>query len=146
MHDEFDNAAFHEELSRRDPLIAAYIPPSDQKRMARAWEVIEATGVSMAEWGRRHADTHPPGRFTRIVVSTPRETPHARCDDRFEEMVTNEAVDEVWSLLARAVSPSHPVMKTVGVRELERHLDGETSFDETVARGSARRAATPSAR
>ena len=133
--DELGNAAFHEELSRRDPLMAARIPPSDRQRMARAWEVVEATGVSLAEWRRRHADARPPGRFAGIVVSAPRETLYARCDDRFEEMVANGAVDEARSLLARAISPSHPVMKAVGVRELARHLDGETSLDEAVAAG-----------
>ena len=133
--DELGNVAFHEELSRRDPLMAARVPPSDRQRMARAWEVIEATGISLAEWRRRHADARPPGRFARIVVSAPRETLYARCDDRFEKMVADGAVDEARSLLARAVSPSHPVMKAVGVRELARHLRGETTLDEAVAAG-----------
>ena len=133
--DELGNVPFHEELSRRDPLMAARIPPSDRQRMVRAWEVVEATGVSLAEWRRRHTDTRAPGRFAGIVVSAPRETLYARCDDRFEKAVASGAVDEVQDLLVRAVPASHPVMKAVGVRELARHLDGEASLDEAVAAG-----------
>src|SRR5262249_13602210 len=35
--------AFHAELVRRDPGMAARVRPSDSQRMVRAWEVMEAT-------------------------------------------------------------------------------------------------------
>ena len=133
--DQLGNIPFHEELSRKDPLMAERIRPSDRWRMVRAWEVIEATGISLAEWQRRQTGTHCPGRFAKIVLSVPRETLYARCDGRFEEMVTSGAVDEVRDLLARAVPASHPVMKAVGVRELARCLSGEDTLDVAVAAG-----------
>lgn len=133
--DQLGNVPFHEELSRKDPLMAERIRPSDRRRMVRAWEVIEATGISLVEWQRRHTGTHCPGRFAKIVLSVPRETLYARCDGRFEEMATSGAVDEVRGLLAQAVPASHPVMKAVGVRELARYLSGEDTLDGAVAAG-----------
>src|SRR5215467_10745088 len=43
-------AALHEELSRRDPVAAARLRPADRTRVARALEVVEATGRSIVEW------------------------------------------------------------------------------------------------
>ena len=40
----FGPVALHEELSRRDPVGAAQLRPADRTRIARALEVVEATG------------------------------------------------------------------------------------------------------
>ena len=42
--------ALHGELAARDPGMAANLRSSDPQRIARALEVIDATGVSLAEW------------------------------------------------------------------------------------------------
>jgi len=49
-HQELDNPAFHEELAKRDPEMAARFHPFHTARLLRAWEVLEATGKSLAEW------------------------------------------------------------------------------------------------
>src|SRR5262252_1404293 len=43
-------AALHAELSRRDPVAAARLRPTDRTRVTRALEVVEATGRSIVEW------------------------------------------------------------------------------------------------
>src|SRR5207253_6204891 len=45
-------AALHTELVRRDPQMAARLKPGDRLRIARALEVLEATGRSLADWHR----------------------------------------------------------------------------------------------
>ena len=50
-------AALHAELARRDPAAAARLKPGDRARVARALEVIEATGRSLSDW---HGDGLPP--------------------------------------------------------------------------------------
>ena len=42
--------ALHAALAERDPLMASRLSPSDPQRIVRALEVIDATGVSLAEW------------------------------------------------------------------------------------------------
>ena len=136
------NSRFHEELSDRDPVMASRVRPSDQQRMLRAWEVIEATGVSMADWQNRQIrppfppdNVAQPSRFVKILLMQPRESLYHRCDLRFERMIAEGAVDEVRALLSLAVPASHPIMKAVGVREIARHLDGEIPLDVAVAAG-----------
>ena len=41
---------FHALLAERDPVMAARLAPGDGQRVVRAYEVIESTGVSLAEW------------------------------------------------------------------------------------------------
>ena len=44
------NTAFHARLAERDPAMAARLDAGNSQRLARAWEVIAATGRSLAEW------------------------------------------------------------------------------------------------
>lgn len=140
--DQLGNDRFHGELSVRDPVMASRVRPSDQQRMLRAWEVVEATGVSLADWQSRQTrpqfppdDVARPSQFARVLLSQPRELLYRRCDLRFEHMIAEGAVDEVRALLALAVPASHPIMKAVGVREIVRYLDGEIQLDVAVAAG-----------
>ncbi len=47
----------YRKLALLDPAMAMRLRPSDPQRVVRALEVIEATGVSLAEW---HGGKHPP--------------------------------------------------------------------------------------
>ena len=139
---ELGNSRFHEELSARDPAMASRIRPSDQQRMLRAWEVVETTGVSLADWQNRQTRPQvPPGnlalpsQFAKILLSQPRESLYQRCDLRFDRMIAAGVVEEVRTLLSLEVPASHPIMKAVGVREIARHLAGEITLDMAVAAG-----------
>ena len=44
------NVEFHAELAARDPVMAARLDAADGQRAMRAWEVLEATGRSLAQW------------------------------------------------------------------------------------------------
>jgi tRNA dimethylallyltransferase len=56
-------------------------------------------------------------------------------------MLAGGALEEVRALLARGLGPNLPVMKAVGVRELERHLAGELTLEAAadLARQETRR-------
>ena len=49
--------ALHAELAQRDPVSAERLKPRDRTRIARALEVVEATGRSLTDW---HRDGLPP--------------------------------------------------------------------------------------
>ncbi|GAB4232262.1 MAG: tRNA (adenosine(37)-N6)-dimethylallyltransferase MiaA [Kiloniellaceae bacterium] len=130
-------AAFHARLAERDPVMGARLGPSDSQRLLRAWEVLEATGRSLAEW--QAAPTTPaPYRFARLCLLPPREILYATCDARLEAMVAagqegGGALAEVDALLALGLDPALPVMKAVGVPEFAAYLAGETSLEGALA-------------
>lgn len=126
-------AALHRALAASDPDSAARIRPSDSQRIARALEVLEATGRPFSAW-QAEAPVGPPAalRFRVIALMPPREALYAACDARFDAMLEQGALDEVKALLARDLDPSLPAMKALGVAELARTLDGSMSLDEAA--------------
>jgi tRNA dimethylallyltransferase len=116
--------------------MAARLEPTDGQRLMRAWEVIEATGRSLAQW--QEEPVEPPDlEFTMIALTPPREEIYAACDARFDAMVAGGALDEVGALMKRAESedldPKLPVLKAVGYTELAAYLAGQTTLEAAVA-------------
>ncbi len=130
--------ALHAELAARDPQIATQLAPRDRTRVARALEVIEATGVSLRDWQNETSPPLlPPDSFDAIFLHPDRDALYARIDARFEAMMQNGALDEVAALGARGLDPLLPAMKAHGVPPLLRHLRGELSRAEAIAIGQA---------
>ncbi len=129
-------AVLHAELVRRDPEMAARLMPGDRMRVARALEVLEATGRSLADW---HRDGMPaildPGAALKIFLVVDRDELHRRIDARFDAMLAGGALDEVRALAARDLDPMLPAMKAHGVPWLRRHLAGEIGLEEAAEGG-----------
>jgi tRNA dimethylallyltransferase len=133
---ENDNAALHAMLAKRDPRTAGEIRVADRQRILRALEVVEATGVGLADW--RDEPGTPAlkeGEYDAIFLEADREALGARIDARFDAMLANGALDEVQKLKARNLDPRVPVMKAHGVPALMQYMDGEMSLDEAAAQG-----------
>jgi tRNA dimethylallyltransferase len=130
--------ALHVELRQRDPASAERLKPRDRIRIARALEVVEATGRSLTDWHREGLPPLlPPGSFTAVFLSPDREELYARIDARFDAMLRAGALDEVAALAARHLDPLLPAMKAHGVPPLIRHLNGEITREEAAIIGRA---------
>ena len=130
--------ALHAELSRRDALSAERLKPRDRTRIARALEVVEATGRSLTDW---HREGLPPllprSAFSALFLSPERDELYARIDARFDAMLKAGALDEVAALAVRKLDSLLPAMKAHGVPALIRHLRGEIPLDEAATIGRA---------
>ena len=130
--------ALHGELVRCDPVSAERLNPRDRTRIARALEVVEATGRSLLDW---HREGQPPllspGTFRAVFLAPERDALYARIDARFGAMLEAGALDEVARLAARRLDPLLPAMKAHGVPALIRHLNGEITLDEAAEIGRA---------
>ncbi|WP_375313304.1 tRNA (adenosine(37)-N6)-dimethylallyltransferase MiaA [Bradyrhizobium sp. A5] len=130
--------ALHAELAARDPRAAERLNLRDRTRIARALEVIEATGRSLLDW---HQEGQPPllpkDSFRAVFLAPERDELYARIDARFDAMLGAGALNEVERLAARHLDPLLPAMKAHGVPALIRHLRGELSLAEAAAIGRA---------
>ncbi len=126
------NAGFHAGLAELDPTMAARLHPSNSQRLMRAWEVLAATGRSLADWQAEPPVAPLAARFFTIALLPPRERLYARCDARFAAMIGQGALAEVGALLDRGLDPALPVLRALGVGELAAHLRGETSLAAAV--------------
>lgn len=128
------NAAFHAELAARDPIMAARLDPANSQRLARAWEVLEATGRSLADWQAAPMEGAVPARYHTFALLPPRDALYASCDRRFGLMMVHGAAEEVRALMAMKLDPALPAMKALGVPELAAWLKGEIDRDTAILR------------
>ncbi|MEQ8658733.1 MAG: tRNA (adenosine(37)-N6)-dimethylallyltransferase MiaA [Hyphomicrobiales bacterium] len=123
--------ALHAEL---DEAMADQLSPTDSQRVARALEVLLATGKSLADWQAlppegallELADTR------HVVLAPPRDWLEARIRQRAETMLCEEALEEVRALCARDLSTELPVMRAIGVSLISAYLDGDMSRDAAL--------------
>jgi tRNA dimethylallyltransferase len=130
--------ALHAQLQQRDPASAERLKSRDRIRIARALEVIEATGRSLTAWHRDGLPPLlPPGEFTAVFLAPDRDQLYARIDARFDTMLQSGALDEVAALASRKLDPLLPAMKAHGVPALIRHLNGEIGLEQAAVIGRA---------
>ena len=134
QHAAMGGAAFRWALADRDPVTAARLADGDSQRLIRAWEVVEATGRSLADW---QADDPGPARPfdpVSIALMPEREALYAACDGRFLEMARRGALDEARQVAALNLDPALPGMKALGLPEFLSHLRGEITLNEAIER------------
>lgn len=109
---------------------------ADPQRLARALEVLMATGVPLSRWQteRQSAPLLAGVACSRIVLAPPRPWLHERIALRAEQMVCDEGIAEVRALLARNLPPALSAMRAIGVPEIGALLSGEADRAETVHR------------
>ena len=128
--------ALHAELAARDPQGAAHLRPADGSRVARALEVVLATGRSLYDW---HGDNKPAivdlARAARVFLAPQREALLERIGERFDAMMAAGALEEVRALAARGLDPRLPAMKAHGVPWLIRYLNNEIPLADAIEGG-----------
>ncbi|MBI2235219.1 MAG: tRNA (adenosine(37)-N6)-dimethylallyltransferase MiaA [Micavibrio aeruginosavorus] len=142
LQESLGNPGFHAALAKRDPVMAARLNPNDRQRLIRAYEVIEATGRSLAEWQDSPLQPPPEDWRFRIVIKSPeRAELHARCDRRFSMMLEQGALEEISALhqaIAAGIVPEDaPITHALGFHPLCDFLEGRIDRAEAVARAQA---------
>ena len=119
-----------------DPETAAGIDLQNPARVARAWEVLRATGRGLRSWQQ---DTPPPLMPLHAAQTVLLEAPKAwltpRIEARFAQMVAGGALEEA----RRNQAGWHrglPSAKAIGAAELMAHLAGEMSMDTVIERAT----------
>jgi len=126
----------HRALAAADPSAAARLHPADTTRVARALEVVRATGRPLAEWQRAKAGGIAASIDLRALVLLPdRGWLNARIDARFAAMVA-AGRDEVAALLTRNVPADAPILRAIGMPEMAALVRGACDADATIAAGA----------
>ena len=128
-------APLYEQLSALDPDGAARLSPNDRQRIARALEVVLATGTLLAEWQTHAAPgllDQPGVTALRVVAEMDRETLYARCERRLDAMLSAGALDELAELMRKDLASDTPILRAVGVPPLAQYMREALSFEEAV--------------
>jgi tRNA dimethylallyltransferase len=112
--------------------MAARLVAGDRQRLMRAFEVVEATGRSLADWQRETPEGIQAGLHA-LLLDPPRAALYEACERRIEGMIAEGALDELEALAGLELDPGLPAMKAVGVRELLAYLRGESALERAIA-------------
>ncbi len=124
-----DAAALYARLQQLDSIAAAKIDPRNKRRVIRAIEVCETTGVPISAQQTRDAPNY---RVLRLGLTLPREELYRRINARVDQMIDAGLVDEVRGLIARGYSADAPAMSGLGYRQMELFLRGSISLEEAI--------------
>lgn len=139
---ELGNPAFHAELAKRDPVMAGKLDPLNTARLVRAWEVLEATGKSLAEWQELPRQSPPEDwQFDVTIIIPERESLYQRCNTRFEWMLDNGALEELESFNQAIkdgdISERALLNNALGAKPLKSFLEGRLSKPEAIEKGQS---------
>ncbi len=122
----------HLELQKVDPGSAARLHPNDLRRIIRALEVHELTGIPLSV--QQQEATLPPDQRPRHVcwLEPPRDWLHDRINRRVTAMFAEGLVAEVRDLLALPNQLGRTAGQALGYKEVLDHLAGRSSLQATV--------------
>jgi tRNA dimethylallyltransferase len=123
-------AELHARLAAVDPQAARMLDPRNVRRVIRALEVYQKTGIPISEHQRK---TAPPYHFIQIGLTMPRAQLYERIDQRVDTMLEQGLVAEVQHLAQAGYGWELPAMSGLGYRQIGQYLRGELSLAEAVA-------------
>ncbi len=104
---------------------------SNIRRVVRALEVYEATGVPMSA---QEGKGPPPYDALEFGLFRPRDELYQLADRRIDAQIERGLAQEVANLLAAGVPADAPAMSSIGYRQLLPYLEGRSSLDNAIAR------------
>ena len=124
-------AALHEELKRKDPDTAKKIHSNDIRRIIRALEILELTGIPMSEHKPNTRGIAEEYEIILLGLNMPRKYLYEKINDRIEKMFKDGVVEEVRQLLKK-----HKLSKTagsaLGIKELSGYIKRQYGLKEAV--------------
>lgn len=122
--------ALYEKLQQIDPEQAGKIHPNNYRRVIRALEVYETTGLTMSEYHAQQ-QTEPLYDYLIIGLEMDRAVLYEKISERVDEMIDEGLIDEVKHLYEAGLENSQ-AMKAIGYKEIIPYLTGELSKEESI--------------
>ena len=122
--------ALHARLQAVDAATAERLPINDVRRVIRALEVYELTGVPFSQ--QKQVEEEPPFRYRVASLTMDRAVLYHRIEQRVDQMIKAGLVDEVRTLLANGVPATAQAMKGLGYKELIPFLRGECTLETAI--------------
>lgn len=126
---EYGNEALYKKLCEVDPISAGKISPNDLKRVVRAIEIFETTGVCKSQQN----DLEKRYDYKIYCIDTPREELYSKIETRVDEMADCGLFDEVKGLLEH-LKPSSTALSAIGYKEVVEYFNGNVSKNEAIAK------------
>ena len=133
MAAEQGNEAVHTCLAKVDPEGAERLHPNNLKRVIRALEVYEQTGMTIDAFNRLHKRPAPKYAALKIgICPAERQTLYDRIDRRVDQMLADGLLEETKRLLDSGALAG-TAAQAIGYKELLGYLQGDAPLADCVA-------------
>ena len=131
-YNEHGEDALYDKLLKIDPEAAEKIHKNNVKRVIRALEVYDLTGIKFSELNtdiRKESNKYD---CILIGLSMERKVLYERINQRVDEMLSNGLIEEVKSLIDKGYDKNLVSMMGIGYKEIIDYLEGNMDLEETV--------------
>ena len=119
------------ELAEFDPEMAKTLHPSNNKRIIRAIEIYQTTGITMSEHIRKSKDIPSPYEWTVIGIAfADRQKLYDRINARVDIMLEQGLPEEAKEFYRE--NKGKTAIGAIGYKELKPYLDGEMTLEQAV--------------
>lgn len=132
--EEQGNEALHMRLEKIDPEAARNIHMNNVKRVIRAIEIYENTGITMTEQIRRSKSAGKIYEAHEYGVRYEREVLYDRINRRVDMMLESGLVGEVKACLKLGCTRDNTSMQGIGYKEVIDYLEDKCDFDTMAER------------
>ena len=129
---EHGEDALYDKLMRIDPESAEKIHKNNIKRVIRALEVYDITGMKFSEMNTDIRKDKSKYNCILIGLSMERKTLYERINQRVDKMLSTGLVDEVKTLIKKGYDKNLVSMRGIGYKEIIDYLEGSIDYDEMV--------------
>ena len=120
----------HNLLKKMDPVTADRLPVNDVRRIIRAIEVTQGTGIPFSKQPERRDNSQFQWRVA--AMEMPREVLYARINARVLKMIKAGLEKEVRGLLEHGVRPEMQSMQGLGYKEMVHYIKEEWTIEQTI--------------
>ena len=130
-----DPIAAYERLIRVDPISGAKLHQNDKKRIVRALEVFDCSGMPLSDYGADFLNTA--GEQTAIApmligLTMDREQLYQRINLRVDRMMEQGLVQEAKAIYEANHDRGLPAMRSIGYQQLFAYFEGVCTLEEAV--------------
>jgi tRNA dimethylallyltransferase len=132
---ERGNGCLADMLAAVDPASAGRIHINDRKRLIRALEIYETTGVTQTELIARSRATPPAYAFEPRGLFVERAELYGRINRRVDAMIKNGLPDEARALFGkygRGDGRGGTALQAIGYKEMADYIDGRCALEDAA--------------
>jgi len=122
----------HNMLTEIDPKSAAIIHENNVKRVVRAIEFHNQTGIKMSEHNAKEQTRLPAYDMHFFIASIERKVLYDKINNRVDQMMESGLLEEVRGLLAMGYGENLVSMKGIGYKELIDHINHGVPLEVAV--------------
>ncbi len=119
----------HDLLESKDPIAASNIHMNATKRVIRALEIIEQTGLPLNQIQQHSQAKYD---YTMIILDLPREVLYQRINDRVDKMLKDGIIEEMKHLMSVGVDDHCQSFQAIGYKEFLPYINKNQSLEECI--------------